>query len=145
MSIDFLRQAVFPNLRDGSSITSPQTPSYNCIAWAANDATRRWWPQPDWYWPRPHNGVPTVAEFEAVFAELGYNLSGLDETHDPTLEKIAIYVDPATGHVTHMARQLPSGLWTSKLGPQWDIEHVAPDCLNGRDYGAYSHCIAKRL
>lgn len=146
MSIALLRQLYFPNLRNGSAITSPPTAHYNCIAWAANDAKRRWWPQPgDWYWPRPHNNVASVTEFEQVFFELGYTIAPLDDSLVPTCEKIAIYVSNLTGLVTHMARQLPTGRWTSKLGPQWDIEHLAPDCLNGDEYGRYLHCIGKPI
>jgi len=31
--------------------TSPATPEYNCVAWAAGD-TQHWW-QPGVYWPLP--------------------------------------------------------------------------------------------
>ena len=37
--------------------------------------------------------------------------------------------------VTHMARQLASGLWTSKLGELEDIEHETPAELEGDIYG----------
>jgi hypothetical protein len=35
----------------------------------------------------------------------------------------------------HAARQLPSGRWTSKLGPMEDIEHALHD-LTGMAYGS---------
>ena len=37
------------------------------------------------------------------------------------MEKAAIFGNAE--QFTHVSRQLPSGLWTSKLGAQWDIEH----------------------
>ena len=40
--MDRLRQD-FTHLND-YSITSPTEISYNCIAWAANEDTRWWWP-----------------------------------------------------------------------------------------------------
>lgn len=34
-----------------------------------------------------------------------------------------------------MARQLPNGNWTSKLGTLEDIEHRALSAVEGNDYG----------
>jgi hypothetical protein len=48
-------------------------------------------------------------------------------------EKLVIYVKGQ--EVTHMARQLPSGAWTSKLGRLEDIEHEALDAITGDNYG----------
>ncbi len=45
----------------------------------------------------------------ADFVEAGY-------------ERIAWFA-PADGRPTHAARELPSGLWTSKLGTAEDTEH----------------------
>ena len=40
--------AIFPGLRNSAyRVTSPAARDYNCIAWAAGDATRWWWPDPD--------------------------------------------------------------------------------------------------
>jgi hypothetical protein len=70
-----------------------------------------------------------VASFVAAFATLGFATcaDGLLETG---VEKVALYVD-AAGVPTHMARQLPSGAWTSKLGRLEDIEHDNPNRLAG--------------
>jgi hypothetical protein len=43
-------------------------------------------------------------------------------------EKIALYADK-NGLPSHAARQLPSGTWTSKLGPMEDIEHLMLEAL----------------
>ncbi len=65
----------FPQLTElGYGITSPQTPRYNCIAWAAGDTRRWWWPDPSpfAYWPP---GIPrenTLPHFIEAFRTLGY-------------------------------------------------------------------------
>lgn len=57
----------------------------------------------------------------------------MDGALEPEFEKIAHYVKG--GNVTHTARQLPWGRWTSKLGPGIDIEHLDPEALEGPVYG----------
>ena len=49
-------------------------------------------------------------------------------------EKVALYADDQ-GEWTHVARQLPDGWWTSKLGPDEDILHRTPQALAGDLYG----------
>ena len=66
-----------------------------------------------------------------AFAQLGYRQCA-DGTLETGYEKVVIYGterDPS-----HMARQLPSGLWTSKLGASEDIEHQV-EGLEGSSYG----------
>lgn len=119
-------EAVFPGLYSSSfRVTSPATRDYNCIAWAADDTERWWWPDDDpendaIFWPP---GVPleeTLDAFAATFKTLGYD-ECFDEKCEPGVEKIALF---AIGRIpTHAARQLPSGRWTSKLGFREDIEH----------------------
>jgi len=46
------------------------------------------------------------------------------------MEKVAIYVNN-DGTPSHAARQLPSGDWVSKLGPNVDIEHTSPEAVGG--------------
>ena len=45
-------------------------------------------------------------------------------------EKIALFADD--GIFTHVARQLPNGRWTSKLGNDVDIEHDLEDLIRRR-------------
>jgi len=57
-----------------------------------------------------------------------------DREVESGFEKVAIYADHYQ-FPTHMARQLLSGTWTSKLGALEDIEHHFLDGLNGSQYG----------
>jgi hypothetical protein len=105
-------EGVFPSLAaDGYIVASPKAHSYNCIAWAAGDASR-WW-EPGIYWPGPPGD--DLAALVGLSAGLGYAPSAGDEL-ESGLEKVALYADEH-GEWTHAARQLPDGWWTSKLGP----------------------------
>lgn len=132
---DVLRQ-LFPRLADDAfAITSPTDVRYNCVAWAAGDVKRWWWPSepPFAYWP---SGVPreeSLAGFIAAFASLGYAVATSGE-HERTFEKIAIFAS-TDGVPTHVARQLANGAWTSKLGGLEDISHVDVGGVAGSDYG----------
>jgi hypothetical protein len=135
---------VFPNLRTtGYAIKSPQDSTCNCIAWAANETDRWWWPNPFYYWP---NGVPRMETLEA-FA-LAYATLGFTPCEDATLElgyeKIVIYVN-SEGVPTHAARQLPNGRWTSKLGKYEDIEHVETSGLDSPVYGSVAIVLKRPL
>ena len=112
-----------------SRVTSEKTSRYNCVAWAAGDADRWWWPSPDYFWPEGLPLAATVKNFGAAFGLLGYEESDNADAEDG-VEKVAIYVSE-DGRVTHVARQLPSGAWTSKLGRLEDIEHENPDLVGG--------------
>jgi hypothetical protein len=106
-------ESLFPGLRDsGYVVTSPAEIRYNCVAWAAGDEEQWWWPDEDSYWPEGVAREETMAAFVAAFGELGF-VSCEDHLLEEGYQKIAIYATP-DGVPTHVARQLPSGLWTSK-------------------------------
>jgi hypothetical protein len=130
----------FPNLRaDNHHVTSKADPCYNCIAWAANQQSKWWWPSPhskDAYWPPGFRRGTKVRNFEAVFRTQGYKRCN-DSSLVDGYEKICLYTD-RSGNVTHMARQLTDGLWTSKLGEEVDISHYTPQVLDGGEYGTAS-------
>lgn len=128
-----LIKASFPNLQDNEyEVTSPQTPEYNCIAWAAEDTENWWWPSVDDRWPDGVPRVNTTNNFVLAFQRLGYEVC---DNGDPQIEyeKVALYAN-ANGP-QHMARQLPSGGWTSKLGSEWDIQHSTTKALESDTYG----------
>ncbi|MBV6519051.1 MAG: hypothetical protein DYG84_08245 [Candidatus Brocadia sp. AMX3] len=135
MSVEEIEKA-FPNLRvSGYSITSPVTPEYNCIAWAAGE-TESWW-EPDplslYYWPSNTPRQYTAEAYKKAYEKIGYAVCN-NPAYEEGFEKIAVYVD-SHGKPTHAARQLSAGIWTSKLGSLEDIEHVTLDDLTGFSYG----------
>lgn len=126
----------FPGLRAGRyQKTSLATPAYNCIAWAAGEDKRYWWPRsrPFAYWPYGVDESETLPAFQAAFATLRYEVCA-DDRLEPGFEKIAIYAD-SNGAVKHAARQLGNGAWTSKLGPDIDISHDLT-AVSGSLYGS---------
>lgn len=128
-------RGVFPALRDDYRKTSPQDVAYNCIAWAAKDTARWWWPVHGYWWPVGAPANRSVSAFIVAFGRLGYQ-SCSNGSLEEGFEKVAIYAD-SSGDVQHMARQLPdTGRWTSKLGIAEDIQHTTPAELEGDCYGA---------
>jgi hypothetical protein len=131
-------EQIFPALHGTAyQVTSPQDDKYNCIAWAAGDTSVWWWPDEaghpeSSHWPAGTARVETVEAFRDAFITLGYGVCN-DDTLELGYEKVALFA--LAGHPTHAARQLPSGRWTSKLGPMEDIEHALPD-LTGMVYGS---------
>jgi hypothetical protein len=125
----------FPRLRRTSFLlTSPPSVFYNCIAYAAGDEGRRWWPAawPHAYWPPHLPNTVTVDAFIALFIDLGYQECATGDL-EKGFEKVAIFAD-ANGDPTHAARQLPNGRWKSKLGSWEDIQHSLYG-LEAGDYG----------
>lgn len=140
----------FPNLASaGYEKTSeatgrpPAPGAYNCIAWAAHDNHRWWWPEPDAFWPSWARRQPTVACFAQAFRRLGYRKCS-NSRREFGYEKVALYAMhnsgvpvPATLAVDHfddwepkhMARQLPDGTWTSKAGGSEDLTHFTLDAV----------------
>jgi len=137
-------EKMFPTLAvTGYLIASPEVPDYNCIAWAACDNERWWWPDPQLigYWPPDAPRLVTLDAFIKAYETLGYTPCQNPENEE-NFEKIAIYVDPS-GKPTHAARQVRSGRWTSKLGELEDIEHTL-EGLVGPQYGRIA-AVMKRL
>jgi len=125
-------QLGFPSLADDFQITSQKTPEYNCIAWAAQDTSQWWWPLGLSYWPQNAPRKETLDAFIAAFGTLGYSPCPNGDLEEGT-EKVVVYL--SNGVPMHMARQLPGGAWTSKLGKSWDIGHSLPEEVSGQAYG----------
>ena len=130
-----LYRLAFPNLSDTNHrLTSAASRRYNCIAFAAGDETRWWWPVPvgPAYWPPQTPRIVSLAAFVSAFETLGFK-----QCASPAIErgvdKIAIYVKDMKP--SHAAKQLPNGRWASKLGVYEDIEHDTPNLLEGDEYG----------
>jgi len=134
-------ERAFPGLRDALyEVTSPIDPGYNCIAWAAQQNDRWWWPVPDYYWPAHAPLECTLDVFRMTFAALGYTETGSADV-EKGVEKIAIFTDRDLVP-THAARQLLNGRWTSKLGKLEDIEHDLTT-LEGDEYGVVALVLAR--
>jgi hypothetical protein len=120
-------EAQIPALRDHAyRWASHADPDYNCIAFAAGETSRIWWPPSHigaiTYWPP---GVPaweTVTAFVQAFEAIGYERCDSTDL-EAGFEKVAIYRYSGTDRPTHAARQLRDGRWASKLGGGIDIEH----------------------
>ena len=127
---------LFPRLQQTSfEITSPRDGAYNCVAWAAGDVQRWWWPGEVMFtfWPAGVVREQSISSFVVAFGTLGYE-PAISADHDPGFEKVAIFALP-DGTPTHMARQMENGSWTSKLGSLEDISHVDVSGVSGSDYG----------
>jgi hypothetical protein len=132
---------------DNCTVTSPSRNAYNCIAWAAGDDTRWWWPTPLRginYWPR---GVPREVKVEAfilAFGTIGYAPCA-DGSLEPGIEKIAMFAKRMNGELvpTHAALQLESGEWTSKMGRLEDIVHALVGDVGGPVYGQTVRYLAR--
>lgn len=135
----------FPRLKfEPFQVKSPRTVKYNCIAWAAGDERNVWWPGGK-YWPGGVVQDDSVPAFIAAFATCGYECCDSDGL-EPDFDKVVLYVDEQRGRVTHAARQLPDGRWTSKLGPQWDINHLLEGvCGPAPAYGRVAQILRRPL
>lgn len=141
----------FPDLKhdENFKITSPQTPKYNCIAWAYGMDYKWMWPPAGMkcydgvtFWPN-ENADANVEQFIIAFRDKGYEICE-NPDYEKGYQKIALYVKPGTTECTHAARQLRNGFWTSKLGRSHDIQHGTPYTIEGNNYGVV-HCIMKRV
>lgn len=122
--------SIFPGLATSHfEITSPYCADYNCIAWAAGEQGFWWWPGR--FWPKDVPPAETRVAFIKAFATKGYEQCAGPEL-EGGYEKVCLY--EKLGRPKHAARQLPSGLWTSKLGMEHDISHEL-DGLSGKQYG----------
>lgn len=122
--------ARFPNAsRSHVRLTSPEDPGYNCLAWAAGETRRCWHPSAfgGLFWPGGA-AQDTVSEWVRAFESFGYERCDSAAQEDG-FERVAIY---AEGDLPlHVARQLPNGYWTSKLGPREDVEHELEALADG--------------
>ena len=89
-----------------------------------------------YYWPYELPRSSSLETYIALFRWAGYEIGD----SDPSFEKLAIFAQ--NGVFRHVARQLPSGQWTSKMGANVDIEHDLVAVQGGR-YGDL-HSIMQR-
>ncbi|MBK5219294.1 MAG: hypothetical protein JJE35_05865 [Thermoleophilia bacterium] len=123
--------AQYPHLRDDPEhkITSQRTDRYNCVAWVQGKMDQ--WFDPEIHWP---DGVPEPdgdADLDCYLAL--FSSWGFEECSSADLEegylKIAVFA--AGDEFQHVAKQLPSGAWSSKGGPLYDFRHGDLAALRG--------------
>lgn len=141
---------IFPKLKEDKKfeITSRQDYKYNCISWAALYTDRWLWPPGgyildgvNFFWPNEIESDESIESFIKLFKKFGYSICE-DDSIEKGYRKIALYAD-GQENCTHASRQKLSGLWTSKLGKEHDIEHGNPYSIEGDVYGKV-YCIMKK-
>ena len=139
----------FPALTD-YVITSEETSTYNCVAFAAGDIDR-WWeplpiPFPGCYWPSGaarDDGNDDVAALKRCFMEIGYEECASEDL-EPGFVKVALYAVHPDDY-KHAAIQESNGEWSSKLGDGFDIRHKTPHCVCGPQYGTVMAYMKRRI
>jgi hypothetical protein len=110
------------------TLTSQDTDKYNCVAWITRDM-ERWW-EPGFYWPpgvpEPDSPENDLGCYLTLFEELGYEACAGPDL-EPGFLKIALYARDEAFH--HVAKQLRSGAWSSKIGYSFDLRHDDLDAL----------------
>ena len=126
-------EKLFPSLAGKYSKSSEKDPFYNCVAFAVHDTGQFWQKVPvrGYYWPLERDD-----RLEDWVEVLRLNNFLVTDNWDleAGYEKVCIYVTE-DGSPEHVARQLSSGKWTSKIGRLEDIEHLTPAALEGQEYG----------
>ncbi len=148
----------FPKLKadGGKKVSEPAIP-YNCLSWSAKRTREyRFEPKPQEAWERWPDGLPddySLESFIMLFENLGYKrCHDLDASFDLFYKKVAIYAafgiyGEPRWEFTHVADQLHSGAWTSKLGYGEDIQHNTPHSLEGNsedEYGKIYQILKRR-
>jgi hypothetical protein len=142
----------FPNLSSTNHhCTSDPVEQQNCIAFAAGDKIRWWWPilfgptTSPYFWPAAAPLEETVDAFVKAFEIVKFTECKDDDDGrlEGGFEKIAIFAQNEKIRTqqsvlvpTHVAIQSPlrNGKWRSKMGDDEDIEHDLAS-LVGPHYG----------
>lgn len=125
----FNHKRLFPGLSSSNHrVTSPEDGDYNCVAWAIGLTD-------DWTQPGDTDDVAGARPYYLDWALEILAAAGLERTAILPAQGEALAVFATDDQFTHVARRLPNGRWTSKLGDWEDIEHADLECLEGGAYG----------
>lgn len=144
MSKKLLSLDVFPNsFIEPFVVTSIATGNYNCIAWVLEDTEHFYWPDPKefFYWLPNISREENIETFVQLFSFHGYEISD-NALKEKGYTKIALFAKDNLP--THAARQLPNGLWTSKLGILEDVRHTLSSISDGL-YGSVVLILKKKI
>jgi hypothetical protein len=130
-----MKLAGFPNSTEVNwRGTSDPTAAYNCLSWSVHREDVWMWPdeRQQFSWPRDMARAETIAVFRLFFETIGFRecTSALPEAG---VQKIAVF--GRHDFPEHVARQLSTGKWTSKLSDKLDIEHDDLGVLEDGTYG----------
>jgi hypothetical protein len=92
------------------------------------------------FWPEGVEDSTDVSSFIKAFELVDYKICEGSE-FESGYQKIALYI--LNNECTHAARQLRNGMWSSKLGNWYDIQHGTPYTIENDTYGVVI-CIMKR-
>jgi hypothetical protein len=111
-------------------VTSAPDDTYNCVGWVFRELDAYY--APDLKWPAdvppPDDPDQDLDAYVALFASRGYSVCGTPDVEYGFL-KIALYAKDHAFH--HVAKQLPNGEWSSKLGEAHDLRHEHLEALEG--------------
>ncbi len=148
----------YPKLvADGGKKKSEADHQYNCLSWSAKRTKKyRFEPKPieKWdRWPKDLRDDYSLESFIMLFENLGYHRCSLTDTgFELFYKKVVIYAQfgiygDQRWEFTHVADEIHAGVWTSKLGPDEDIQHNTPQSLEGNcgdEYGKIYQVLKKR-
>lgn len=126
----YLTHPLFPNSFEYPfEITSPETATYNCVAWALSDFDHWWEADENCLWLENIEYSQSLTAFIALFEKFNFEVSE-NLLFEEGFEKIALFsIDNIT--CEHVARQIDDNLWTSKLGVSYDVSHQIQALENG--------------
>lgn len=137
---------VFPDLKNDENfeILSPQTPKYNCIAWAMQFEDR-WvsiFEYPGYWWPDGVEKTMSPSALIHAFEAVGFTLCDNSNWEDG-FDKVVLYKKADEDQWTHAARIVSETTEHSKFGPSFDGTHSHNVlCATGLGYENQSYGVA---
>ncbi len=137
---------VFPDLKNDVNfeILSPQTPKYNCIAWAMQFEDR-WvdiFEYPGHWWPDGVEKTMSPSALIHAFEAVGFNLCDNNNWEDG-FDKVVLYKKADEDQWTHAARIVSETTEHSKFGLSFDGTHSHNVlCATGLGYENQSYGVA---
>lgn len=137
---------VFPDLKNDVNfeILSPQTPKYNCIAWAMQFEDR-WvsiFEYPGYWWPDGVEKTMSPSALIHAFEAVGFTLCDNSNWEDG-VDKVVLYKKADEDQWTHAARIVSETTEHSKFGQSFDGTHSHNVlCATGLGYENQSYGVA---
>jgi hypothetical protein len=106
------------------------------MAWAVGENHRRWDFGKNDFWPKSVPKRLGIAYLVNAYQTIGFVVCTEADGRHPEVgfDKIVLYINNQS-EGSHAAKLLQSGMWSSKLGDEEDIDHQTPEGLSGSRYG----------